>query len=163
MFVAKDECQLQEKFLARDREIRPQHQERQQGLRGAMRPTPDCGEENYVGTGKLTGQVAIITGGDSGIGRAVAIAFTREGADLAIAYWDEHGDAKDPAQWVEKAGRRCKLYAGDIGDDAFCRQIVEDVVSSFGWLDIVVNNAAKHRIVCHTELGVRLKSYRAAA
>jgi NAD(P)-dependent dehydrogenase (short-subunit alcohol dehydrogenase family) len=147
------ESQLQQEFFERDRSTTPQHQDRQPGLRGSMQPKPDCGEAKYIGSGKLTDQVAIITGGDSGIGRAAAIAFAREGADVAIAYLDEHEDAKETAAWVEKAGQRCKLYSGDIGDDGFCRQIVDDVASSFGRLDIVVNNAAEqHRVETPEEL-----------
>jgi NAD(P)-dependent dehydrogenase (short-subunit alcohol dehydrogenase family) len=147
MLNTTQEAQLQQEFFELDQKIEPQHQDRQPGLRQKMAPKPDCGEERYKGTGKLTGQVAIITGGDSGIGRAAAIAFAREGADVVIAYLDEHEDAKDTASWVEKAGRQSLTFAGDAGEDAFCRQVVEDTARRFGRLDILVNNAAEqHRV-----------------
>lgn len=112
-----------------------------------MTPTPDCGEESYQGSGKLRDHVAVITGGDSGIGRAAAIAFAREGADVVIAYLDEHDDAKDTRGWIENAGRRCECFAGDIGDAGFCRQIIDETVKRFGRLDILVNNAAEQNRV----------------
>jgi NAD(P)-dependent dehydrogenase (short-subunit alcohol dehydrogenase family) len=142
-----DEAQLQREFFEHDAKSEPQHQERQPGLRGPMQPKPDCGEKRYQGSGKLRDQVAIITGGDSGIGRAAAIAFAREGADVVIAYLDEHEDANDTSSWVEKAGRRCVLHAGDVGDDDFCSRIVDETVREFGRLDIVVNNAAEQQRV----------------
>ena len=108
-----------------------------------MRTKPDHGEESYRGSGRLTGKVALITGGDSGIGRAVAIAFAREGADLAISYLpEESNDARETGQWVEKAGRKMLSLPGDLRDESYCRQLVERTASDFGRLDIVVNNAA---------------------
>jgi NAD(P)-dependent dehydrogenase (short-subunit alcohol dehydrogenase family) len=107
-----------------------------------MRPTPDCGEESYRGHARLEGKAAIITGGDSGIGRAVAIAYAREGADVLISYLNEDEDAKDTARYVEQAGRRAVLVKGDVSDAAHCRQIVETAVEEFGRIDILVNNAA---------------------
>jgi len=107
-----------------------------------MRPVPDCGESSYRGSGKLTGKAAVITGGDSGIGRAVAIAFAREGADVLIAYLDEHDDAADTARLVEEAGRRAVLVPGDISDPAHCRHIITQAVDAFGRVDVLVNNAA---------------------
>ncbi|MBE7202845.1 MAG: SDR family oxidoreductase [Parafilimonas terrae] len=113
------------------------------GLTSKMTPAPDHGEESYVGKGLLTGHAALITGGDSGIGRAVAIAYAREGADVAISYLEsEQSDAEDTASWVEKAGRRCLLLPGDIRDEAHCRSLVARTVDAFGRLDILVNNAA---------------------
>ncbi len=113
------------------------------GLSSKMTPAPDHGEESYVGKGLLTGQAALITGGDSGIGRAVAIAYAREGADVAISYLDvEQSDAEETKSWVEKAGRRCLLLPGDIRDEAHCRHLVACTVEAFGRLDILVNNAA---------------------
>jgi NAD(P)-dependent dehydrogenase (short-subunit alcohol dehydrogenase family) len=107
-----------------------------------MDPKPDHGEESYQGSGRLAGKVAVITGGDSGIGRAVAIAFAREGADVLIAYLDEHEDARDTARWVEQAGRRCVLVAGDLADRAHAKTVVPKAVEEFGRVDVLVNNAA---------------------
>jgi NAD(P)-dependent dehydrogenase (short-subunit alcohol dehydrogenase family) len=112
------------------------------GLTQSMRPVPDHGETSYQGSGKLNGKKAIITGGDSGIGRAVAIAYAREGADVLIAYLDEDADAKESKRLVEEAGRKAVLVAGDIQNAAHCRAIVETAVSEFGGIDILVNNAA---------------------
>lgn len=107
-----------------------------------MDPVPDCGEESYRGHGRLDGKVALITGADSGIGRAVAIAFAREGADIALAYLDEHEDARDTAAWVERAGRQCLLLPGDLQHLEQCQGTVEKTVERFGRIDVLVNNAA---------------------
>jgi NAD(P)-dependent dehydrogenase (short-subunit alcohol dehydrogenase family) len=107
-----------------------------------MQPRPDHGETSYRGSGRLAGKKAIITGGDSGIGRAVAIAYAREGADVLISYLDEHEEAKDTARLVEEAGQKAVLVAGDITEASHCRQIVEQAVQAFGRIDILVNNAA---------------------
>ena len=107
-----------------------------------MSPVPDHGEKTYVGSGRLEGKKAIITGGDSGIGRAVAIAYAREGADILIAYLDEHDDAEETRRLVEEAGRRAVLVAGDIQSSSHCRQIVEKARTELGGIDILVNNAA---------------------
>ncbi len=113
------------------------------GMTGKMTPKPDHGEESYKGSGKLTGKAALITGGYSGIGRAVAIAYAREGADVAISYLEsEQSDAEDTASWIEKAGRRCLLLPGDLRDEAHCRSLVTRTVEAFGRLDVLVNNAA---------------------
>ncbi|OBJ53102.1 glucose 1-dehydrogenase [Mycobacterium sp. 1423905.2] len=112
------------------------------GVQGQMDPVPDCGEESYTGSGKLTGKSAIITGGDSGIGRAVAIAYAREGADVLIAYLNEDEDAKDVARYVEEAGRKCVLVRGDLADADHCRAVVDRAASEFGKIDVLVNNAA---------------------
>lgn len=113
------------------------------GKTAQMAPEPDHGEESYKGSGKLTGKAALVTGGDSGIGRAVAIAYAREGADVAIAYLpDEQKDAETVGNWIEKAGRRALLLPGDIKDPAYAREIVERTAKEFGRLDILVNNAA---------------------
>jgi hypothetical protein len=112
------------------------------GIEEQMDPKPDYGEDSYRGSGKLQGKVALITGGDSGIGRAVALAFAREGADVLISYLDEEPDAQKTVQIVEKEGRKCVAVAGDIGDEAHCQQLVQRAVSELGRLDILVNNAA---------------------
>jgi NAD(P)-dependent dehydrogenase (short-subunit alcohol dehydrogenase family) len=107
-----------------------------------MDPKPDYGEKTYKGSGKLTGKAALITGGDSGIGRAVALAFAREGADVLISYLNEERDAKETARVVEDAGRKCVRVAGDIADEAHCKALVDRAVKEFGKIDILVNNAA---------------------
>jgi len=112
------------------------------GTQHIMNPVPDCGEESYVGHGRLAGKIALITGADSGIGRAVAIAFAREGADLVISYLDEHEDAKATAEWIEKAGRQCLLIPGDIADKEQCQAVVDKTIERFGRIDVLVNNAA---------------------
>lgn len=112
------------------------------GDQSRMEPYPDCGEKSYKGSGRLANKIALITGGDSGIGRAVAIAFAREGADVAISYLDEHEDAKETARWVEEAGRQCLLLPGDLAMKENCSAIVNDTVAKFGRIDVLVNNAA---------------------
>ena len=112
------------------------------GKTGKMTPEPDHGEESYKGSGRLAGKIAIVTGGDSGIGRAVAIAYAREGADLVVSYLDEHEDAQETKRWVEKAGRTCVLAPGDICDPAHCEALVKQTLDHLGGLDILVNNAA---------------------
>jgi NAD(P)-dependent dehydrogenase (short-subunit alcohol dehydrogenase family) len=123
-------------------ESQPAQQQEPPGVLGEMTPKPDHGEESYQGSGKLTGKAAVITGGDSGIGRAVAIAFAREGADVLISYLDEHEDAEDTARYVREAGRTCVLVPGDISDRAHCKTIIPTAVEEFGKVDILVNNAA---------------------
>lgn len=121
----------------------PRQEQEQPGLTSATEPTPDHGEESYVGSGKLDGMRALITGGDSGIGRAVAIAFAREGADVAISYLpEEEDDAADTAAWIEKAGRTALRLPGDVRDEQQSTALVERVVSELGGLDILVLNAA---------------------
>jgi NAD(P)-dependent dehydrogenase (short-subunit alcohol dehydrogenase family) len=112
------------------------------GSEEAMDPKPDYGEESYKGSGRLKDKKAVITGGDSGIGRAVALAFAREGADVLIAYYNEHEDAEKTKTIVEDAGRKAILMPGDIKDAAHCRAIVDKAVKEFGRIDILVNNAA---------------------
>ena len=123
--------------------ISPQHQDHQPGSETAMHPRPEAEMRNYKGSGKLKGKVAVVTGGDSGIGRAVAIGFAKEGANVAVAYLEEHEDAKETQRMVEAEGRECVLFAGDVGDSTFCRKIIDSTMSSFGRLDILVNNAAQ--------------------
>jgi NAD(P)-dependent dehydrogenase (short-subunit alcohol dehydrogenase family) len=119
----------------------PQHQEKKPGREYKMHPRPQP-EHEHRGSGKLDGKIALITGGDSGIGRAVAVAFAKEGADVVIAYLDEERDAEETRALVEKEGRRCLSVAGDIRKEAFCRKLVERAVEEFGRLDVLVNNAA---------------------
>lgn len=107
-----------------------------------MEPVPDCGETSYRGSGRLAGKKAVITGGDSGIGRAVAIAFAREGADVLIAYLDEEDDARDVARYVEEAGRTCVLVRGDLSDPQHCREVINRAAHEFGSIDVLVSNAA---------------------
>jgi NAD(P)-dependent dehydrogenase (short-subunit alcohol dehydrogenase family) len=120
----------------------PEQQQTPPGVQAHMEPVPDCGETSYRGTGRLTGKRAVITGGDSGIGRAVAIAFAREGADMLIAYLNEHEDAQDVERYVQDAGRRCVLVSGDLSDPAHCRSIIDRAVDEFGGIDVLVSNAA---------------------
>lgn len=112
------------------------------GSQQKMQPQPDCGERSYTGSGRLANKIALITGADSGIGRAVAIAFAREGADVAIAYLDEHEDARETARWVEAAGRQCLLLPGDLAQQSVCQDVIERTVAQFGRIDVLVNNAA---------------------
>jgi len=123
-------------------ETQPEQQQEVPGELGKMTPKPDHGEESYRGSGRLTGKAAVITGGDSGIGRAVAIAFAREGADVLISYLNEHEDARDTAKYVEDAGRTCVLVAGDLADRTHAKTIIPKAVEAFGKVDILVNNAA---------------------
>jgi NAD(P)-dependent dehydrogenase (short-subunit alcohol dehydrogenase family) len=120
----------------------PEQQQPAPGSEAELRPQADHGEEGYRGSGKLEGLATIITGGDSGIGRAVALAFAREGANVLISYLDEHDDAAETARLVESAGRKAVTVSGDISDPGHCRSIVERAVGEFGRLDVLVNNAA---------------------
>jgi NAD(P)-dependent dehydrogenase (short-subunit alcohol dehydrogenase family) len=120
----------------------PEQQQSPPGVEAELQPQADHGERSYKGSGKLTGKAAVITGGDSGIGRAVAIAFAREGADVLNAYLSEQEDARETARWVEEAGRKCVLVPGDIGEAEQCRSIIRQAVEAFGRVDILVNNAA---------------------
>jgi NAD(P)-dependent dehydrogenase (short-subunit alcohol dehydrogenase family) len=124
--------------------VEQQHEPQQQppGTLDAMRLKPDHGEDSYRGSGRLAGKKAVITGGDSGIGRAVAIAFAREGADVLIAYLSEDDDARDTAEFVEKAGRKAVLVPGDLAERAHCQTVVDRAVDELGGIDILVNNAA---------------------
>ena len=121
----------------------PQHQDDQPGHETQMHPQPEYIAPDYEGSDKLRGQVAVITGGDSGIGRAVAVAFAKEGADLVIAYLDEHEDAEKTRRLVEECGRQCTTMAGDVGDEDFCRAIIEKAIERHGRLDVLINNAAQ--------------------
>lgn len=127
--------------------IPPQKQNKQPGSEAAMDPRPIYEDETHVGTGKLKGKVALITGGDSGIGRAVAVGYAKEGAHIAIVYLDEHEDAEETKKRVEKEGVQCLLIAGDIADETFCKDCVEQTVAKLGGLDILVNNAAEQHTV----------------
>jgi NAD(P)-dependent dehydrogenase (short-subunit alcohol dehydrogenase family) len=120
----------------------PPQQQKPPGITADMHPTPDHGEASYVGSNRLSGKRAVITGADSGIGKAVAIAFAREGADVLISYLDEHDDARDTARWVEEAGRKSVLLSGDLTDPAHCREVIATAVEQLGGVDVLVSNAA---------------------
>lgn len=120
----------------------PQHQPVQPGMEYLMLPRPIFDNPDYTGSCKLENKVALITGGDSGIGRAVSLAFAKEGADVAIAYFNEHRDARETKELIEDQGRKCILLPGDLRKESFCKKIVEETISTFGCLDVLVNNAA---------------------
>lgn len=127
-----------------------QKQEKQPGAEHKMVPLPLWEDRDYKGSGKLKGKTAIITGGDSGIGRAAAIAYAKEGADIAVMYLDEHKDAEETKERIEQEGAKCLLIPGDVGDEAHCKTSVEKAVNHFGGLDIIVNNAAEQ----HPQKGI---------
>ena len=120
----------------------PAQQQQPPGRQSEMTPRPDCGEESYRGSGRLEGKAALVTGGDSGIGRAVAIAFAREGADVLISYLNEDDDAQDTARYVEEAGRRAVLVRGDVAQPQHCRDLIARAVEELGRVDVLVSNAA---------------------
>lgn len=120
-----------------------QHQEQRPGIEAEMSPQPQSKALHYQGSDKLKSKVALITGGDSGIGRAVAVAYAKEGADIVIVYLNEHEDAKETQRQIEQEERKCLAIAGDIGDEQFCQQAVQMAIKAFGRLDILVNNAAE--------------------
>lgn len=120
----------------------PKQKQTPPGITNEMKPVPDHGENSYEGSGRLKDKVTVITGGDSGIGKAVAIAFAREGSDLVISYLNEHEDAEDTKLWVEKAGRKCVLVPGDISSAEQCRKVIDTAVAEFGRIDVLINNAA---------------------
>jgi NAD(P)-dependent dehydrogenase (short-subunit alcohol dehydrogenase family) len=128
--------------MAGQQSMPPQKQDRQPGRESEMNPRPDY-MPRYPGSGRLEGKVAVITGGDSGIGRAVAVLFAREGANVAIVYLEENEDAKETAEAVKREGRECLTIAGDIGEEQFCGRAVDQAVQRFGRLDVLVNNAAE--------------------
>jgi NAD(P)-dependent dehydrogenase (short-subunit alcohol dehydrogenase family) len=130
--------------MPKEKKLQPaQHQKQQPGREHKMKPRPRAEDEKHRGSGKLRDKAAIITGGDSGIGRAVAIAFAKEGADIAIVYLEENKDAVETKKLVEETGRKCVAIAGDVGGEDFCREAVEQAVKDLGKLDILVNNAAE--------------------
>ena len=120
----------------------PEQKQPMPGKSAAMDPPPDYGESSYKGTARLANKKAVITGADSGIGRAVALAYAREGADVLVSYYNEHEDARETKRMVESAGRRCELVSGDIKDPKHCRQVIDKATAAFGRVDILVNNAA---------------------
>jgi NAD(P)-dependent dehydrogenase (short-subunit alcohol dehydrogenase family) len=144
MLKASIELSKERNIMPTEQQLQPpQHQEQQPGSEEQMTPKPKAEDSNYQGSNKLLGKVALITGGDSGIGRAVAIAFAKEGADMAIVYLNEHEDAEKTQQMVKDLGRNCLPIAGDLGDESFCKQVVQQTIDQFGHLDIVINNAAE--------------------
>jgi len=130
----------------------PQHQTIQPGMESAMNPLPIAEDADYIGSGKLKGKTALITGGDSGIGRAAAISFAKEGANVAISYLNEHQDAEETKRQVEEEGVQCLLIPGDIADEQVCKSIVQQVIQTFSRLDILVNNAAEQ----HPQDGIEM-------
>src|SRR5213078_5327780 len=130
--------------MPKDTKLQPtQRQKRQPGREHKMKPRPRAEGEKHRGSGKLREKVALITGGDSGIGRAVAIAFAKEGADMSIVYLEERKDANETRRLVEEHGRKCLLIEGDVGQEDFCRKAIDQTVKEFGRIDILVNNAAE--------------------
>ncbi|AGA86682.1 SDR family oxidoreductase [Stutzerimonas stutzeri] len=129
--------------MAEDNQTLPPQEQPEPGKEGLMNPRPEYRGEDYKAAGKLEGKTAIITGGDSGIGRSVAVLFAREGADVAILYLDQHQDAEETRTVVEQYGRRCLTFAGDVADRDVCRKVIDETLAAFGKLDILVNNAAE--------------------
>lgn len=127
---------------SQEKKFPPQRQEQQPGKEHEMQPRPKSQAREYRGCNKLQDKVALITGGDSGIGRATGVAFAKEGADISVVYHSEHKDAEETRALIEKEGRRCLLLSGDAGDENFCSEAVKKTVREFGKLDILVNNAA---------------------
>jgi len=134
---------MPQKKEAKKQTLPPQTQDHRPGSEAEMMPAPVADDPNYKAAGKLQNKVAVITGGDSGIGRAAAIAFAKEGADVCIAYLSEHKDARETKRMVEEHGRNCVLIAGDLGEESHCRKVVQKAVKQFGRLDILVNNASE--------------------
>ncbi len=137
--------------MAKERKIQPpQYQDRRPGREHEMKPRPRAQDEKYRGSGKLRRKVALITGGDSGIGRAVAIAFAEEGAEISVVYLEEHKDANETKRLVEKEGRKCLLIGGDVGQEEFCRKAVEQTVKEFGkwtfWSTTPLNNIRRNQL-----------------
>ncbi|PKL99066.1 MAG: NAD(P)-dependent oxidoreductase [Gammaproteobacteria bacterium HGW-Gammaproteobacteria-9] len=129
--------------MAEDNQTLPPQEQPEPGKEGLMNPRPEYRGEDYKAAGKLEGKTAIITGGDSGIGRSVAVLFAREGADVAILFLDQHQDAEETRTVVEQYGRRCLTFAGDVADRDVCRKVIDETLAAFGKLDILVNNAAE--------------------
>src|SRR5690606_4275126 len=129
--------------MARPKSIRKQTQENQPGKEHKMDPAPEVMRRNYRGSNKLENKIALVSGGDSGIGRAVSVHFAREGADVAIIYLNEDKDAEETKRLVEAEGRECLLLRGDVGDEAFCQQAVKQTIRAMGRINILVNNAAE--------------------
>ena len=129
--------------MAEDKQTLPPQEQPEPGKEGLMNPRPEYRGEDYKAAGKLEGKVAIITGGDSGIGRSVAVLYAREGADVTILYLDQHQDAEQTRSVVERYGRRCLTFAGDVADREVCRNVIDETLAAFGKLDILINNAAE--------------------
>lgn len=134
---------MQKSYHSPQHQRPPQHQSKQPGHEEEMAPQPVFIRDDYAGSGKLKDKIALITGGDSGMGRAVAVHYAREGADIGVIYLDEHEDARETQRLIETEGRACLLLPGDIGDEAFCRQAVNATLKRFGKLDILVNHAGE--------------------
>jgi NAD(P)-dependent dehydrogenase (short-subunit alcohol dehydrogenase family) len=133
-------------WISQSSDFPEQQQSQQPGIESVMNPKPVFDNATYRTSGKLQGKVAIISGGDSGIGRAVSLLFAKEGADIAIIYLNEHQDAEKTKQLINKAGRRCLLLDGDVGTEKFCQQAIEQTIKQLGGIDIVVNNAGEQHV-----------------
>ncbi len=142
---------MSQQTLLKKASFPPQHQDQQPGIESKMNPRPVSIDDNYRSSGKLEKKVAIISGGDSGIGRAVALAFAKEGANLVITYLNEHFDAGETKKIIEQTGKRCLAIAGDIGREEFCQQVVAETIKEFGQLDVLVNNAAEQHVQASLE------------
>ena len=142
---------MSQKTLPQGAAFPPQHQDQQPGIESKMNPRPVSIDDSYRSSGKLENKVAIISGGDSGIGRAVAFAFAREGANVTITYLNEHLDAAETKKMIEQTGKRCLTIAGDIGNEEFCQQVVAETIKEFDQLDILVNNAAEQHVQASLE------------
>jgi NAD(P)-dependent dehydrogenase (short-subunit alcohol dehydrogenase family) len=129
--------------MPKDASLPKQKQKQQPGKEHEMKPRPKSAAHEYKSAGKLKDKIAILTGADSGIGKAAAIAFAKEGADCVIVYLNEHKDAKETQRLIEEAGRKAIIFAGDVGDSSFCKKVVRQTIKEFGWIDILVNNAAE--------------------
>lgn len=137
---------MEQQSLPQGTSFPPQHQNQQPGIESQMNPLPISITDQYLASGKLKNKVALISGGDSGIGRAVALAFSHEGAKVVITYLNEHDDAATTKQLIEKSGNPCIAIAGDVGNEQFCQQVITETIKNFGQLDILVNNAAEQHV-----------------
>jgi len=145
MRVNSERCKTSAALVKKKKRF-PRQRQQLPGRERKMKPEPESKSHQYLAANKLAGKVALVTGGDSGIGRSVAVAFAKEGADVAVIYLEEHEDAKETKRLIEAAGKGCLLIAGDIGDEKFCEKAVKTVVKELGALNILVNNAGEQHV-----------------